>query len=162
MLFAWSNLREAVRLEGIAREIECDWNGLHTLMVAFGLNIEILDEPVWKLSHGMRQRFEIAKTLSFSTNLLLFDEALSGVDLVNKRAVYHALDRALGSSARSLLFVTHDLGEVARLADEVWTIRDGRIVAQTAIEQPRGNRISLDGGELLALPAVKMVASSLY
>ena len=86
------------------------------------------DRPVGTYSKGMRQRAKIAAALVHDPALLLLDEPFNGMD---PRQRLHMMDllRQMASEGRTILFSSHILEEVERLADGVLVIHAGRLAA---------------------------------
>lgn len=81
------------------------------------------------LSGGERQRVAIGRALLTSPELLLMDEPLTGLDTAHKRELLPYLDALHRELALPVLYVTHTPEEVARLADHVALLSEGRVVA---------------------------------
>jgi osmoprotectant transport system ATP-binding protein len=80
-----------------------------------------------ELSGGQRQRVALARALAAHPEALLLDEpfgALDAISRVDVQDAFNAVQRELGVTT---LFVTHDLGEAARLAEEIIVMRAGRV-----------------------------------
>lgn len=111
----------------------------------FGLQ-HLLERSTRALSGGERQRIAMARTLLKKPALILMDEPLSGLDQHTKDEILPYLDRMLQGLDIPMLYVSHDIQEVARIADHVILMAGGRVVAsgETAriLEQidPRGSR----------------------
>lgn len=100
------------------------------------------------LSGGERQRVAIARALVTQPRLLLLDEPLAALDVARREEVLPWLERLRDQLAIPMLYVTHALAELQRLADQVVVLRAGQVVA-------RGSVAALAGrGELpgLAVP----------
>ncbi len=82
------------------------------------------------LSGGERQRVAIARALAVSPRLLLMDEPLAALDPARKREVLPYLERLVAELDIPLIYVTHAPDEVARLADYVVVMEQGRALAQ--------------------------------
>jgi molybdate transport system ATP-binding protein len=82
------------------------------------------------LSGGERQRVAIARALATSPRLLLLDEPLAALDARRKAEVLPYLDRLHEELAIPLVYVSHSVDEVARLADHVVLMEAGRIAAE--------------------------------
>jgi molybdate transport system ATP-binding protein len=80
------------------------------------------------LSGGERQRVALGRALLTQPKLLLMDEPLSSLDAGAKAEILPYLERLHRGLAIPALYVSHDAGEIARLADRVIHMRDGRIV----------------------------------
>jgi glycine betaine/proline transport system ATP-binding protein len=83
-----------------------------------------------ELSGGMRQRVGLARALATGADILLMDEPFSALDPLIRREMQDLLLRLRDEIDRTIVFVTHDLGEAVRLGDRVTLLGDGR-VAQT-------------------------------
>ena len=82
------------------------------------------------LSGGERQRVAIARALATSPRLLLMDEPLAALDAARKAELLPYFERLQRELDMPVLYVTHSLDEVARLANEVVLMQAGRTVAQ--------------------------------
>ncbi len=83
-----------------------------------------------QLSGGMRQRVGIARALVQGSDLLLMDEPFSGLDPLIRREMQDALIRLQKEENKTIVFVTHDLSEAARLGDRMAVMRQGEFVQQ--------------------------------
>ena len=81
------------------------------------------------LSGGERQRVAIARALLSEPRLLLMDEPLSALDHAAKEAILPYLERLHNELKLPVLYVSHDPDEVARLADRMVLLEDGRVRA---------------------------------
>ena len=85
-----------------------------------------------QLSGGERQRVAIARALATSPRLLLMDEPLASLDAPRKAELLPYFERLQRELQIPVLYVTHALDEVARLADEVLLMAAGRVLAHGA------------------------------
>jgi NitT/TauT family transport system ATP-binding protein len=94
-----------------------------------------------ELSGGMRKRVALAQVLAYDPDTLLMDEPFGALDAQLRLVMQDELTRLWESSGKTIVFVTHDIGEAVALADRVvvFSGRPGRIksVAQVTIERPR-------------------------
>ena len=81
------------------------------------------------LSGGERQRVAIARALATGPRLLLMDEPLAALDAERKAEILPYLERLHRELALPVVYVTHAMDEVARLADHLVLMRDGRVEA---------------------------------
>ena len=87
-----------------------------------------LDAYSWELSGGLRQRAMIAMALSCNPRLLIADEPTTAIDVTTQAQVLNLLRRLQEDSNMSIIFITHDLGVIAQIADYVVVMYLGRIV----------------------------------
>jgi tungstate transport system ATP-binding protein len=80
-----------------------------------------------KLSGGETQRVAIARALACSPSVILLDEPTSGVDIENRAGIETIIRRINRENGISIIFTSHDMLQVARLADEIIYINNGRI-----------------------------------
>lgn len=81
------------------------------------------------LSGGERQRVSIARALAVSPAILLMDEPLAGLDAKRKNEILPYLERLHDDLEIPVIYVSHALDEVARLADHLVLLEEGRVVA---------------------------------
>ncbi|MEU4334490.1 ABC transporter ATP-binding protein [Micromonospora lupini] len=106
-----------------------------------------------ELSGGMRQRVALARTLALDTPVLLMDEPFGALDAMTRDILHDELERIWSERQLSVLFVTHNVREAARLADRIILLssRPGRIIYSTEVDIPRPRRI--DSPEVAAIAA---------
>ncbi len=85
------------------------------------------------LSGGERQRVAIARALATGARLLLMDEPLAALDAARKAEILPYLERVHRELALPVVYVTHAMDEVARLADHLVLMHEGRILAAGAL-----------------------------
>ena len=90
----------------------------------------LLERATHRLSGGECQRVAIARALLTSPGLLLMDEPLSALDHDAKQAIMPYLETLHDEFGLPSLYVSHDPNEVARLADHMILLEQGRVVAQ--------------------------------
>lgn len=90
----------------------------------------IIDEYPFRLSGGMRQRAMIAMALACNPTLLIADEPTTALDVTTQAQILKLLRNLQAQYGMAMLFITHDLGVVAEIADEVAVMYLGRIVEQ--------------------------------
>ena len=93
-----------------------------------------LEKPFRQLSKGNRKKMAIVAALAYDPRVLLFDEPTSGLDPVVRSEVLDILWELLEDGETSILYSTHVLSDISRLADELVFLRDGNIILRSTKE----------------------------
>jgi molybdate transport system ATP-binding protein len=139
-VFQEASLFEHLTVEGNLRfgfartpvaERRHDWrHGLELLGIR-----HLLARRPHELSGGERQRVAIARALATSPQLLLMDEPLAALDAARKAEILPWLEQLHEALDMPVVYVTHSLEEVARLADQVVLLEQGRVRAQGPVPE---------------------------
>jgi len=101
----------------------------------------VLRQYPHELSGGMRQRILIAIAFACKPKLIIADEPTTALDVTVQRQILWLLKELQKSSGTAVLFITHDLGVVSKICDEVCVIYGGRILESAGVadlfERPR-------------------------
>ncbi len=106
-----------------------------------------------ELSGGMRQRAALARALAQDAGLLLMDEPFGALDAITRDLLHDELESLWEDRRFTVLFVTHNVREAARLGDRIvlLTSRPGRVAATYPVDLARPRRI--DSAEIAGLAA---------
>jgi ABC-2 type transport system ATP-binding protein len=104
------------------------------------------------LSKGQKARAGLLVALAYRPELLVLDEPSSGLDPIVRRDILGAVMRTIADEGRTVLFSSHLLDEVERVADHVTMISEGRIVLSAPLAEIRESH--RDGGRVLSLDEI--------
>ena len=96
---------------------------------------ELLSRFPSQLSGGERQRVAIARALLIQPQILLMDEPLAALDLARKQEILPYLEKLRDNIDIPILYVSHAMDEVARLADHTLMLEKGQLIAQGDVSQ---------------------------
>lgn len=94
---------------------------------------EVVDDHPHRLSGGMRQRAMIAMALSCAPKLIIADEPTTALDVTIQAQILRLMRELSAETGTAMIFITHDLGVVAEMADRVAVMYAGQIVEETDV-----------------------------
>jgi NitT/TauT family transport system ATP-binding protein len=139
-LTAAGNVELALRLRGVGRaQRRARAAELLDLVHLGGMG----ERRPHELSGGMRQRVALARALAQEPDILLMDEPFGALDAMTRDLLHDELERIWSETGLTILFVTHNVREAARLGDRIvlLTSRPGRVAAEFPVDIPRPRRI---------------------
>lgn len=89
----------------------------------------------FQLSGGMLQRVMIAISMCLRPSVVIADEPTTALDVTNQLQILRELDRLRTECGTSILLISHDLGVISELADDVAVMRNGRIIEKADVFQ---------------------------
>jgi ribose transport system ATP-binding protein len=135
---------------GILRDRR-QWRESEALLGAFGIKAEDPNQPPTALSGGNQQKIVLARWLRTNPKVLLLDNPTQGVD-VGARADIHGLIRAAAKNGATVLIVSDDYEELARVSDRVVVLRGGQFTSHLCGSELTGDSIAraIYGGTVAA------------
>jgi oligopeptide/dipeptide ABC transporter ATP-binding protein len=122
-----TNISEPMRLQGIGSERDRR-DAAHELMALVGLRRDHADRYPHEFSGGQCQRIAIARALILRPAVIVFDEAVSALDVSIRAQILRLVLDLQQRFGLGYLFISHDLGVVKRIADRIAVMYLGRIV----------------------------------
>ena len=133
LLLEWATIHENVALGSKLRGEACPPVGLADIIRAVGLGDKAQKRPC-ELSGGQRQRVALARTLLENRPVILLDEPFSSLDARTRADMQELAYRHL--IGRTVLLVTHDPSEAARLCNHIYLLQDNRLVETPTLSGP--------------------------
>ena len=91
---------------------------------------EVLQKYPHQLSGGMLQRIMIGIAMALSPELLIADEPTTAIDAITQYEILEEFERIKREKKTAMIFITHDLGAISKVADRIMVMNSGRIVDQ--------------------------------
>lgn len=117
----WENRRIEARIAELSELTQFPWEGLERFPA--------------QLSGGQRQRVSLMRALLLDPDVLLLDEPLGALDPLIRADLQEDLKRIFRTLRKTVVLVTHDMGEAAFFGDMIVLLRDGSIVQKGRIEE---------------------------
>jgi nickel transport system ATP-binding protein len=96
---------------------------------------EIMNKYPHQLSGGMLQRIMIALAIVLEPDIIIADEPTTALDMISQYEVVEQLMNLREKMGCSMIFISHDLGVVRKIADEVLVMKDGEIIERGSTEE---------------------------
>ncbi|MBM6580793.1 ABC transporter ATP-binding protein [Microvirga sp. BT689] len=94
-----------------------------------------IDRYTFEFSGGMRQRVMIAMALACNPSVLIADEPTTALDVTTQAEILDLIKKLQQSHGMAVLFITHDMGVVAEIADEVLVMYRGKVMERGPVER---------------------------
>lgn len=122
-------LGDPLRIHGVVPRNERP-AAIAALLERVGLSPELATRPVHAISGGQRQRLAIARALATRPELIVFDEAVSALDVAVRGRILDLIVSLQRERGLSCLFISHDLAVVRAVSHRIAVMEAGRIVEQ--------------------------------
>ncbi|MGB1360637.1 MAG: ABC transporter ATP-binding protein [Alphaproteobacteria bacterium] len=142
-LYPWLTVKDNIKLGLKITGKKVSDNYLNGLISALGLD-ELIDKKPNQLSGGQRQRVAFARSLATAPDILALDEPFSALDPNTTLRLQTLIRKTVKDIKKSLLFVSHSIEEVVRMADKVFILNAGKITDTVEILLNEGERDNKD------------------
>ena len=124
------NLRVFARLYGVKNAADTIAGLAHDFRL-----LELMDQPIRRLSSGQKTRVSLAKALINSPDFLLLDEPTASLSPDVSQWIRHRLTDYRDRTGATILFASHDMREVEQLCDQVMMMSQGKLIEQGSPEE---------------------------
>ncbi|KTD26060.1 ABC transporter ATP-binding protein [Legionella israelensis] len=126
-------LAEGMKAQGVSKKRMISKQ--RQLLEQVGLSVTGLSRYPHQFSGGQRQRICIARALAMEPEILICDEPTSALDVSVQAQILNLLKEVQQETGLSYLFITHNMGVVAYIADDVMVMREGKIIETGSCEE---------------------------
>jgi ABC-2 type transport system ATP-binding protein len=137
---------------GLTAALHGRWN--HELIERLRAAWEVpFDQIIQGLSGGERQKLSILQALGHEPELLILDEPVASLDPISRRQFLKEMIEIATEKSRTLLFSTHIVSDLERIADQIWILRDGAIAWAGALDTLKESvvRVNIESRKLLPM-----------
>jgi ABC-2 type transport system ATP-binding protein len=149
------------RIVQLYKELSAHWNEqfFRRLIETFRLPME---RKVSQLSRGMKAQLNLSLAMATEPKLLILDDPTLGLDTVSRRKFLELAIELISKDGRTILFCSHILSDVERIADRIGMLRAGKLVVDCELEElkrrVRKLRVIFDGEPPKELPITEIIA----
>jgi ABC-2 type transport system ATP-binding protein len=140
VLYEWMTVAEHVEMQRRAYR-SFSVSGANELLAQFGIDLR---KKARALSKGMRTAAQVALAVARSADTLILDEPTSGLDPINQR---HVLNLIINEASRgaTVVFSSHQIGQVERAAERIAVLDRGRLALEGAVDELKADRKIVEG-----------------
>lgn len=133
---------------------------VYEAMDMVGLSRDLADRSPFELSGGQKRRVAIAGVLAMRPEILILDEPTAGLDPHGRDSLLNRIEALHKNTGMTVIFVSHSMEEVARLAKNVIVMNDGRVFKKGSVAEifEKGNELKKIG---LNIPQITQLALKL-
>jgi ABC-2 type transport system ATP-binding protein len=120
-----------------------------------------MDRIIQNLSGGERQKLSTLTALGHEPELLVLDEPVASLDPISRRRFLREMIEITAERTRTVLFSTHIISDLERVADQIWILRDGAIAWAGPLDSLQESVVRLSVNARRSLPSVLPLAGCL-
>jgi ABC-2 type transport system ATP-binding protein len=149
------------RIVQLYKNLSAHWNEqfFRQLVETFRLPME---RKVSQLSRGMRAQLNLSLAMATEPKLLILDDPTLGLDTVSRRQFLELAIELISSDERTILFCSHILSDIERIADRIGILRAGKLVVDCELEElkkrVRKLRVIFEGQPPSVFPITEIIA----
>ena len=149
------------RIVQLYKQLSAKWDEqfFHKLIETFRLPLE---RKVSQLSRGMKAQLNLSLAMATEPKLLILDDPTLGLDTVSRRQFLELAIDLISKDGRTILFCSHILSDVERIADRVGILRAGKLIVDCSLEElkkrVRKLRVIFDGEPPKQLPITEIIS----
>lgn len=123
-----------------------------------------LERKISQLSRGMRAQLNLSLAMATEPKLLILDDPTLGLDTVSRRQFLELAIDLISKDGRTILFCSHILSDVERIADRIGILRAGKLIVDCSLEELKKRvkklRVIFDGELPIELPIMGIIAQA--
>ncbi|RIP37514.1 energy-coupling factor transporter ATPase [Staphylococcus gallinarum] len=124
------------------------------LLLDFGFSRDVLEQSPFQMSGGQMRKIALTSILAMNPDIVILDEPTAGLDPKSQKQIMELIKNLQVRHNKTIILVTHEMNDVARYADEVKIMRDGKLVESCT---PRNLFSNTDYVEQLSLDVPDIV-----
>lgn len=98
------------------------------LLLDFGFSRDVLEQSPFQMSGGQMRKIALTSILAMNPDIVILDEPTAGLDPKSQKQIMQLIKNLQIRHKKTIILVTHEMNDVARYADEVKIMRDGKII----------------------------------
>ncbi|GEQ05641.1 energy-coupling factor transporter ATPase [Staphylococcus gallinarum] len=98
------------------------------LLLDFGFSRDVLEQSPFQMSGGQMRKIALTSILAMNPDIVILDEPTAGLDPKSQKQIMQLIKNLQIRHKKTIVLVTHEMNDVARYADEVKIMRDGKII----------------------------------
>lgn len=125
-----------------------------------GIGPELMDRSPFELSGGQKRRVAIAGVLAMDPDVIVLDEPAAGLDPSGREEILGRLRAYQRSKNKTVILISHSMEDIARYADELLVLKNGRVYAHDSVDKVFSNEMNfVENG--LSLPQISRLVIEL-
>ncbi len=125
-----------------------------------GIDEKLMQKSPFELSGGQKRRVAIAGVLAMDPDVIVLDEPAAGLDPIGREEILGRLRAYQRAKNKTVILISHSMEDIARYADELLVLKQGRVFAHDTVDAVFSNSASLEEAGL-ALPQITRLVSML-
>lgn len=105
----------------------------YQLLLDLGFDHHIMEQSPFEMSGGQMRKIALVSILAMKPNIIILDEPTAGLDPKSRQQVMELIKSIQVNHHKTVILVSHDMNDVARYAEEIIVMRQGKVIEQSAL-----------------------------